>query len=378
MKGHLVVRTYHICFVIEQALGHATHAQNLQATVPCDPEVQAHWGLVPWEIDGLARRLPIYHSNWTLRAGLRARRLVSHAARRAPIDALFFHTQVPATLAVDWLRRFPAVVSLDATPIQYDELGQFYGHSRGPAWLERLKWQLHRDCFFAARQLVVWSAWAGRGLVRDYDVPEDKIVVIPPGVNASEWARPTPRRPHDPVVKILFVGGDLARKGGRLLLEVFRQLRSLGAELHIVTHDKVQSEPGVYVYDALAPNSATLKQLYHECDIFCLPTYGDCLPMVLLEAGAAGLPTVSTRLAGIPEIVRDGETGFLVPRGDGQALAEALRRLVLDADLRLCQGRRAGELIPREFDAARNTRRLLDLLKREIDVASERFEVADE
>src|SRR5947208_741355 len=128
------VRTYHICFVMEQVLGHVTHTQNLQVNVPCDPEVQAHWGLVPWQMPGLARHLPIYHSNWTVRSSLRARRLVSQIARRAPIDALFFHTQVPATLAGDWLRRFPTVVSLDATPIQYDDLGQFYGHSSAPAW----------------------------------------------------------------------------------------------------------------------------------------------------------------------------------------------------------------------------------------------------
>ena len=55
------------------------------------------------------------------------------------LDALFFHTQVPAILAQSWLRKIPGIVSLDATPLQYDELGAFYKHEQGPAWLEDLE-----------------------------------------------------------------------------------------------------------------------------------------------------------------------------------------------------------------------------------------------
>ena len=72
------------------------------------------------------------------------------------------------------------------------------------------------------------------------------------------------------------------------------------------------------------PNSPELIELYHGADVFCLPTLGDCLPMVLSEAGAVGLPLVSTDVGAISEIVRDGETGLLVPVGDADALAAAL------------------------------------------------------
>ena len=83
------------------------------------------------------------------------------------------------------------------------------------------------------------SDWTKLGLVRDYEVPADKITVIPPGVNVQEWRRPTPRVPHTDPVKILFVGGDLERKGGLVLLEAFRALRHLGLELHLVTKDRL-------------------------------------------------------------------------------------------------------------------------------------------
>ena len=366
------MKQYNIGFILEQALGHITHAKNLQANVPHDASVIPHWALVPFEVAGRAAKLPVYKSNWTVRSGLRARGLLAGMARRARLDVLFFHTQVPAVLCVDWIRRIPSVVSLDATPLQYDELGASYNHETGPAWLEGLKWRLNRDCFAAARQIVAWSEWTKDGLVKGYGVAPEKVAVIPPGVTVSDWVSPKPRRepsnPQSPIpnpqsVKVLFVGGDLERKGGALLLQAFRALRPLGVELHLVTRDKLPSEPGLFVYNNVKPNSDVLKNLYWASDIFCLPTLGDCLPMVLSEAGAAGLPLVSTRMAAIPEVVREGETGLLIPPGDAEALTVALRTLVEQPELRARLGARATELVTERFDSARNTQQLLDLLK---------------
>jgi glycosyltransferase involved in cell wall biosynthesis len=116
------------------------------------------------------------------------------------------------------------------------------------------------------------------------------------------------------------------------------------------------------VHADLGPNSPELIALYHSAQIFCLPTRGDCLPMVLSEAGAAGLPAVSTAVAGIPEIVRDGETGLLVPVGDVAALTRALRILVDDPALRRKLGSAAQDLVSAEYDAEKNVHRLVDLV----------------
>lgn len=367
---------YNIGFVIEQALGHITHTKNLQQNVPSDPEIRAAWGLVYFETPGLGGRIPVFKSNWTVRAGIRARQALGRIAREGRLDALFFHTQVPAILSRDWMLRIPSIVSLDATPLQYDRLGQFYQHEQGPEWMEGMKWRLNRDCYRAARHLVAWSAWTKQGLVDEYEVPADKVTVVPPGVNVRDWLRPTLRRRQDGPVKILFVGGDLERKGGHLLIEAFRALRPLGVELHLATREKVAAEPGLFVYNNLQPNSAELKSLYHACDIFALPTYGDCLPMVLSEASAAGLAVVSTALAAIPEVVHEGETGLLVPVGDVKTLEEALRRLVLQPELRLRLGERAITHVSREYDAQKNASRLLELLKGEVDLARMHTRVA--
>ena len=170
-------------------------------------------------------------------------------------------------------------------------------------------------------------------------------------------------------MRILFVGGDLERKGGLVLLEAFRRLRgarrrpagagSLDVHLDLVTQTHVPTEPGVSVHHGLRANSQPLKDLYHAADIFCLPTMGDCLPMVLSEAGAAGLPLVSTAVGAIAEIVRDDETGLLVPVADADALEGALRRLVADAALRRRLGAGAHALVHAQFDAETNAHALL-------------------
>jgi glycosyltransferase involved in cell wall biosynthesis len=369
VQWEAAMASYDFGFVLEQALGHITHSKNLQVNVPRDKDVRPHWALIDFAVEGASARIPIYNSNWTVRAGLRARRQLSELSKTTKLDALLFNTQVPAILAQRWLHRIPSIVSLDATPLQYDQFGDVYQHARGNAALEALKWRLNRDCYKAARRLVAWGAWTKRGLVDAYEVPEDKVDVIAPGVTTREWQRPTPRTLHDDPVKILFVGGNLERKGGSHLIAAFRALRHLGIELHLVTKDTVAPEPGLFVYNGLSPNSQPLKDLYHACDIFALPTFGDTQPLVLSEAGAGGMAVVSTNIAAIPEIVRNGETGITVEPGDTAGLTEALRRLVTAHDFRLSLGANLMALVHREFDAETNARRLLDLLKKEADMA---------
>jgi glycosyltransferase involved in cell wall biosynthesis len=352
-----------IAFVIEQTLGHVTHSQNIRAAVERDGDVSAHWILPTWEV----KLLPVLGDNWTVRTGWQARRGLAALARRVPLDAIFFHTQVPAVLNADWVGRYPSVVSLDATPLQYDRLGAYYDHETGPRRLERIKWDLNRRVFERARALVSWSAWAQQGLATEYGIDPERVHVIPPGVPTAEWKRPTARgsvSPEDPV-RILFVGGDLERKGGSDLLRAFAMLRQeeRPVELHLVTRSKVAEAPGLTVYNNMQPNSDALRRLYWESDIFCLPTYGDALPLALAEAAAAGLPLVSTKVAAIPEIVLDNRTGLLAAPGQPQELAAALRRLVAEPGLREWQGQQAQQLARERFDAATNSAALLELLK---------------
>jgi glycosyltransferase involved in cell wall biosynthesis len=88
----------------------------------------------------------------------------------------------------------------------------------------------------------------------------------------------------------------------------------------------------------------------------------DALPTVLLEAFASGTSVVASRLTGIPEIVDDGENGFLVAPGDAGALADAIERLLTSAELRRRFGESAREKAERSFDLRANAAELLRLL----------------
>jgi glycosyltransferase involved in cell wall biosynthesis len=354
-------------FVLERSLGHITHADNLARLLPEQPEIDAALLPIDFAVDGWAAHVPVYRSNWTVRSGWRANRAIRRLHAEGSLDALFIHTQVPSVLSQRWMGRVPTVVSLDATPMQYDELGEHYDHSPGGARVEALKYRVNRSSIHRAAHVVTWSEWARRGVIQGYGVAPERVSVIPPGVTPSLWTRPG-RPADDGPVRILFVGGDLRRKGGNVLLEAFRALRVTAepeaVELHLVTRTPLEPEPGVHVHKDLEPNSAALIALYHRAHVFCLPTRGDCLPMVLSEAGAAGLPAVSTAVAGIPEIVRDGETGLVVPVDDVAALTAALHRLVDDAPLRQRLGVNARELVLARFDAEKNVRLLVAVLLR--------------
>ncbi len=364
---------YRLCFIVEQELGHKTHSQNLRRMFEHEPGFETRWVLPAWNTAGLAGKIPLYRSNWTLQAGAQARRGLAQQRRLGALDGLFFHTQVPAVLALDWIRRYPSVVSLDATPLQYDALGEAYDHHPGPTWLENLKLRQYRACFQAARHLVTWTQWAKDGLTAGYGVSPDKITVVPPGVNVREWARPGAVAKAPGTIKILFVGGNLERKGGIELLEAFRHLRNQTpsdgprVELHLVTKDPVPEQPGVFPHYGMQPNTPALKDLYFTSDIFCLPTHGDCLPMALAEAGAAEMPIVSTNLAGIPELVLEGQNGYLVAPKDVKSLVDALAQLIADPSRRAEMGVRSREIVSTGHNVEQNAHLLAGILRRVID-----------
>jgi glycosyltransferase involved in cell wall biosynthesis len=84
------------------------------------------------------------------------------------------------------------------------------------------------------------------------------------------------------------------------------------------------------------------------------PSWNEGLPNVVKEASASALPIVATKVGGIPEIVEDGATGFLVPARDVDALREAIKTLVRDAELRSRFGMEARRRVCRDYDYHKN------------------------
>lgn len=367
-------------FALEYSLGHTTHAQNLKAAL-LDLPTGGDWPTIhptfvdlPFDgIPGAWTRLPGIRSNWSLRASIGAYLGLRPHARR--LNAALFHTQVTSLLSTGLMRRVPSVISLDATPLQYDALGAFYGHTpSGNPRIEALKKRLNVRAFAVAQSIVTWSEWAKGSLVADYGVAAKKITVIPPGIDIARWSRdPQLPRVTGPTT-LLFVGGDFERKGGASLLEAWKMLPSTvrpNAELHIVTktwtgeqeqeqrRNNSESMANVFVHRGVQPNSSVLRELYQRADLFVFPTRGDCLPLAVLEAMAAGLPVITTAVGALPEAVRHGQTGWIVPVDDTAALTEAMATLINDAILRRTLGVQAGEAARTRFDGTRNYQALI-------------------
>jgi glycosyltransferase involved in cell wall biosynthesis len=368
--------TARFVFVLEQTLGHVAHTANLERALAGTDWVDGTVVKLPYEPRGSLQRLPVLR-NWSLRASLMARAALRRRLGEGPVDAAFIHTQVSALLSVGVMRAMPTVVSLDATPANFDAVGEAYGHGRGHPLGEAAKAWVNRRAFAAAAALVTWSRLAADSLVADYGVQASHVRVIPPGVDLSLFRPPASRDAASPgaggLVRVLFVGGDFARKGGPDLLAALRGLPE--AELDVVTGSEVGPVPAEVrcrVHRGLRPGDPALLELYRRADVFALPSRGDCLPQVLAEAAASGLPLVATATGAIPEIVRDGTNGFLVPIGSPPDLRAALRRLVDAPALRHAMGEASLDLARRDHDALTNHRRIFTLLA-EVSEESGRF-----
>ncbi|MBF6599358.1 MAG: glycosyltransferase family 4 protein [Dehalococcoidia bacterium] len=317
---------------------------------------------MPFAPEGLGR-LPLVRRNWTLRGSLQAASRIRAELRRGAIDAMFLHTQTISVFAGGLMNRIPTLLSLDATPANLDTLGGAYAHDVNPAVVERLKRAAHRRVVARARQFTTWSQWAKDSLVTDYGADAKRVTVIHPGTNIDAFAARAgaPRPPGRPL-QLLFVGGDFVRKGGDLLLDVYRRSLRETCELHIVTATDVPSGEGVHVYHGLKPHAPELIARYADADVFVLPTRGDCLAVVMGEAMAASLPIVTTTVGAHREAVEDGGSGYLIGVDDADALASRLRALAADRALAARLGRRSRAIGEERFDIARGAAQIADML----------------
>jgi glycosyltransferase involved in cell wall biosynthesis len=354
-------RPLRIGFAMEQTLGHVAYGLSLRAALSKRTDVECHWLDVPFSKDGIGR-VPVLGSNWTVRGSLRAARAIARCHRERRLDALFVHTQTIGLFSGGFMANIPTLMSVDATPVNYDDLAHHYGDRVHSSPVERVKLWAHRSVMRRSRWFTTWSQWAKDSLVTDYGVERDKITVIHPGTVLNNFPAPETRKARSGgPLRVLFVGGDFPRKGGDLLLEVESSMRGK-IELHLVTGADVPTSPGVFVYRGLKPHSPELLRRYAEADVFVLPTRADCLAVVLGEAMASSLPIVTTRVGAHAEAVEDGKSGYVIDVDDREALRDRLERLAADPEALLRMGRRAREIGAERFDMEKNANRILDIL----------------
>jgi glycosyltransferase involved in cell wall biosynthesis len=232
----------------------------------------------------------------------------------------------------------------------------------------------------AAAEFVAAETDYSRDLLRQR-CPESRIHRVYNGMDLTRFPAPNKEVSINQAPSIISIGRLVAFKGFEYLIDACADLARRGLEFTCeiigdgplrgdleVRIRKLNLSDRVHLLGSLS-QGAVLEKL-RSADIFALASVtdkqgaSDVFPTVIIEAMAAARPVVSTRLAGIPESVVDGETGLLVSPEDTMALAEALGRLIEDVKLRLNYGRAGRARIEQHFRIEHTVRPLIELLQR--------------
>ena len=205
----------------------------------------------------------------------------------------------------------------------------------------------------------------------------DKVRLAYHGIDFARLGDAPPLPEGEP--EILAIGRLVEKKGFHVLLEACARLHARGLRfgLRVVgegpweTRLRAQAERlGIaerVAWTGALSNAQTLDAV-RACTMLAAPSIPahdgniDGIPNVILEAMALGRPVVGTDFSGIPEVVRDGVTGRLVPPGDAGALAEALGAVVSDRAAAQRMGDAGAAFVRGHFDAAHNARRQLEMV----------------
>lgn len=221
---------------------------------------------------------------------------------------------------------------------------------RGGGWARRVF--AHAD-----RIIVLSRAWCPA--VARF-APHDKLDVVPNAIDVAAFARPEPA-PRRDGSRILFLGMLSGRKGLQELQDALLALRDVPWSVDVAGGEEGYGERARWEASFKAAGladrvhfhgpvyGAAKVRLLHGDGIFVLPSRSESFGIANLEAMAAGMAVVSTRVGAVPEYLDHGVQGLLVPPGDVAALAAALRLFLGDADLRTRCGA-AARVRAQDFD----------------------------
>jgi glycosyltransferase involved in cell wall biosynthesis len=202
----------------------------------------------------------------------------------------------------------------------------------------------------------------------------DTFHVVHCGVDVERFA-PAERAEERREIRIACVGRLVPEKGQRLLIEAVAGMRGAGLDVRLaLVGDGPQREP----LEALARELAVagdvhflgavphpeVEAVLQRSDIFCLPSFAEGVPIVLMEAMAMELPVVACEVMGIPELIEDGVSGRLVRPGSTADLIDTLSGLAQDPGQRRALGRAARGRVAAEFELHASARRLRGIYAR--------------
>ncbi|MFD1342727.1 glycosyltransferase family 4 protein [Litorisediminicola beolgyonensis] len=241
-------------------------------------------------------------------------------------------------------------------------------------FFEPMHWRIDEKAA-RARFTICISSFA-RSQLMCFAAPEhwDRLHIVHCGVEPDRYGREASEK--GPGTRLLFVGRLAGVKGVPLLVDAVRRLASDHPDVQL---DLIGDGPDRAALEAKVTNAGLSDRIRFlgyrnqeavadalvETDLFVLPSFAEGVPVVLMEAMAAGVPVVTTRIAGVPELVEDGETGLLVPAGNPEALTSAIATLITDPDRRRRMGAAGQRKVRAEFDSRREGAKLSALIEAE-------------
>ena len=279
-------------------------------------------------------------------------------------------------LLLAWRRRTHVVATVHNNR-EFD-----YGDADHPV-RRRLRRLAYRSILRRCDAVVAVSADVARSLLTEVGMRREQVrrlAVVPNGVPLPE-PLPLPRRrelrerfgcgPDD--VLVLAAGRHSEQKNFRCLVEAAPALLAQAPRCRVVIagdgplrtrHQAHAARLGVEGAVEFPGNLADLDAVMQAADLFVLPSLWEGLPLVLLEAMAAGLPVVGSRIPGIADVVEEGRQGLLVPPDDPAALAAALADLAADPERRRAMGAAGRALVERDYSFTRVAADLEQLYRR--------------
>jgi glycosyltransferase involved in cell wall biosynthesis len=227
----------------------------------------------------------------------------------------------------------------------------------------------------AAAQLVCSISYFGKSQIMLSSCGADwyKLRVTPLGVDILKW-RPRRFREYPAPFQLISVGRLVETKGCPLLLEAIAQLRHKGRDIRLTlvgdgplraSLEMQARQLGIYDRVNFAGWKAQdeLRVFCSDSDLCVLASFAEGVPVVLMEAMAAGIPCVAPRIAGIPELIRDGIDGILVTPANVKELVDAIAQLMDEPELRRSMARSSRERITDNYDLLKNTLHLSEIFR---------------
>jgi colanic acid/amylovoran biosynthesis glycosyltransferase len=214
-----------------------------------------------------------------------------------------------------------------------------------------------------------------------YGCAPEKICIHPVGLDIQTFTPSSPKSPLDGTIQLLTIARLVGQKGYEFAIKALALLVKKHPNIHytIAGDGPLESDLNAlvsqlhlspYVTFIGAVNQTEMIELYNRSHIFLHPSVTDAnhdqegTPRVLLEAQAMELPIVSTLHSGIPEIVLDQQSGFLVPEKDVEAIAEKLCQLIEHPERRSQMGAIGRTFVKNHFEIHALNRRLLEIYER--------------